>query len=955
MLYSLQKRFLSFYLLLFSFTLFSQSPETFSQPGTYTWTVPPCVTSITVKIWGGGGGGGGTSSRQTITDEEACTQGGGGGGGGFAMRTYSVTPGETYSIVVGAGGAGGVGANNTAVAGITGGTSTFSGPATTPFGPLTGFGGAGGAGATAYNNNTGQHHIGSNGTGGAGGTGANGTTVFTGGNGSDGSHSASCADISGAGGGGAGTSGNGSNGQQIGGCPHTAAMNGGAGAANDGGKGGNGVKNSITSKHNQNGNAGSPYGGGGSGAGIHLNSWANQWVLANGGDGASGAVIIEYVTDGALPSQPSVISGNTVLPCGGGTENYSIVNEPGVTYTWSYSGSGTITGNGNTATLTATTGGIITVTPAGACGNGPSRTINITTDIPPTTPVTITGPTQIACTGTQHTYTANNIPNTIYTWTYSGNGTITGNGTNEITLDIVTGGTLTVTTSNSCGSGSTNSIQITIGQSTFTLQPIQGNTLLPCGGGTESYSVNALSDVTYNWSYSGNGTITGNGTNSITLNATTGGTLTVTATNSCGTVNTVSTQITTDQSTVSLQPIQGNTLIPCGGATGNYSVNSLPDVTYNWSYSGVGTITGNGTNSITLNATSGGVLTVTAQNNCGDLQTQSITITLDSPNTTINFSLPAHLCKNDPAITLSATPAGGEFTSNNTVITVIDPSVLNPGTYTITYAVSENSCLFTANQSVEIRQLPVLSNNLAAEYCHGSAAVNIQFSPAGGTASGEYLTGTTLHLENAVPGPHSVSYTYTDSYGCTSSRTDTYTITEKISPDIMYEKSCNYLVNFHTGNAAYTYYWDFKEKGHSTAKNPSVQFDGNGIYPVDITVTDSKGCSVTVQQTIELSENSFADLLKIPNVITPNKDGINDNFELNPGLFNCGDLSMLIINRWGNTVYQMDQNSIKFEGKMSDGKELSDGVYFYIITSEKFGCKNGIGGPNCNGVISIVR
>ncbi|MBN9292794.1 MAG: gliding motility-associated C-terminal domain-containing protein [Flavobacteriia bacterium] len=952
MLYSLRKYFFGFYFLFFNFVLFSQSPETFNQPGTYTWAVPPCVTSITVKVWGGGGGGGGTSSKHTIKDEEACTQG---GGGGFATRTYAVTPGEIYSIVVGAGGAGGVGANSTAVAGATGGTSTFSGPATTPFGALTGFGGTGGGGATAYNNNTGNHHIGSNGTGGIGGTGANGTTIFTGGNASDGSHSASCADISGAGGGGAGTTGNGSNGQQIGGCPHNAAMNGGTGGVNDGGKGADGIKNNIASKHNKDGNAGSPYGGGGSGAGIHISNWTNQWVLANGGDGASGAVIIEYVTDGALPSQPSVISGNTVLPCGGGTENYSIVNEPGVTYTWSYSGSGTITGNGNTATLTATTGGTITVTPAGACGNGPSRTINITTDIPPTTPVTITGPTQIACTGTQHTYTANNIPNTIYTWTYSGNGTITGNGTNEITLDIVTGGTLTVTTSNSCGSGSTNSIQITIGQSTFTLQPIQGNTLLPCGGGTESYSVNALSDVTYNWSYSGNGTITGNGTNSITLNATTGGTLTVTATNSCGTVNTVSTQITIDQSTVSLQPIQGNTLIPCGGATGNYSVNSLPDVTYNWSYSGVGTITGNGTNSITLNATSGGVLTVTAQNNCGDLQTQSITITLDSPNTTINFSLPAHLCKNDPAITLSATPAGGEFTSNNTVITVIDPSVLNPGTYTITYAVSENSCLFTANQSVEIRQLPVLSNNLAAEYCHGSAAVNIQFSPAGGTASGEYLTGTTLHLENAVPGPHSVSYTYTDSYGCTSSRTDTYTITEKISPDIMYEKSCNYLVNFHTGNAAYTYYWDFKEKGHSTAKNPSVQFDGNGIYPVDITVTDSKGCSVTVQQTIELSENSFADLLKIPNVITPNKDGINDNFELNPGLFNCGDLSMLIINRWGNTVYQMDQNSIKFEGKMSDGKELSDGVYFYIITSEKFGCKNGIGGPNCNGVISIVR
>jgi len=139
MLYSLRKYFFGFYFLFFNFVLFSQSPETFNQPGTYTWAVPPCVTSITVKVWGGGGGGGGTSSKHTIKDEEACTQG---GGGGFATRTYAVTPGEIYSIVVGAGGAGGVGANSTAVAGATGGTSTFSGPATTPFGALTGFGGA---------------------------------------------------------------------------------------------------------------------------------------------------------------------------------------------------------------------------------------------------------------------------------------------------------------------------------------------------------------------------------------------------------------------------------------------------------------------------------------------------------------------------------------------------------------------------------------------------------------------------------------------------------------------------------------------------------------------------------------------------------------------------------------------------------------------------------------------
>ena len=289
-------KFLAITLVFFLHSYLFVNAQTYTTPGTYTWTVPPCVTEVTVKVWGAGGGGGGASSRQTTATNEACSQGGGGGGGGFSTRTYSVTPGDTYTIVVGAGGAGGVGADNTAVPGATGGASTFAGPATVPFGPLTGNGGAGGGGATSNNTeNFSEHtHIGSNGNGGAGGGGANGTANYIGGSGSAGSHSGGCKDISGAGGGGAGTTGHGSNGQQIGGCPHNSAMQGGTGASVGGGNGGNGVINNIANRHLANGNAGSPYGGGGGGAGIHLNNWTQQWNKANGGAGAHGAVIIEY-------------------------------------------------------------------------------------------------------------------------------------------------------------------------------------------------------------------------------------------------------------------------------------------------------------------------------------------------------------------------------------------------------------------------------------------------------------------------------------------------------------------------------------------------------------------------------------------------------------------------------------------------------------------------------------
>jgi len=80
------------------------SSQTFSTTG--SWTAPAGVTSVTVDAWGGGGGGGGNSTT---------AQGGGGGGGGaFARKVVTVSPSTSYTVTVGAGGAGGVQANGSA-------------------------------------------------------------------------------------------------------------------------------------------------------------------------------------------------------------------------------------------------------------------------------------------------------------------------------------------------------------------------------------------------------------------------------------------------------------------------------------------------------------------------------------------------------------------------------------------------------------------------------------------------------------------------------------------------------------------------------------------------------------------------------------------------------------------------------------------------------------------------
>jgi len=249
-------RSLKILLIAFSFVgalgLKAQTTDIFNTPGTHSWTVPACVTSITVDVWAGGGGGGAVWSRYSAlangadceSGDEICAGAGGGGGGGYVRRTYAVTPGQTYTIVVGAGGAGGAvvladpyssPSNGPAKNGTNGANSTFSGPATVGPGTLTAIGGTGGQCANVQRSclgGCGFNHNGEFGIGGTGGSGLNGTTTFTGGNGAAGSHSGSTNDRSGGGGGGAGTAANGGN---------ATTTTGGLGGSLDGGNGADGI------------------------------------------------------------------------------------------------------------------------------------------------------------------------------------------------------------------------------------------------------------------------------------------------------------------------------------------------------------------------------------------------------------------------------------------------------------------------------------------------------------------------------------------------------------------------------------------------------------------------------------------------------------------------------------------------------------------------------------------
>lgn len=119
--------------------------------GSYSWTVPAGITRVYAECFGAGGGGG-YGDQRTVP---ATPHGGGGGAGGAAIKIFSVTPGDTFTIVVGAGGAGGNGPAN--ADGGDGAASTITHDPTsttmTGQGGLKGLGGGGsglgGSGASA--------------------------------------------------------------------------------------------------------------------------------------------------------------------------------------------------------------------------------------------------------------------------------------------------------------------------------------------------------------------------------------------------------------------------------------------------------------------------------------------------------------------------------------------------------------------------------------------------------------------------------------------------------------------------------------------------------------------------------------------------------------------------------------------------------------------------------------
>ena len=230
-----------------------------------------------------GGGGGGANI------------GGGGGAGGYRTATgFSVTSGTSYTVTVGAGGAGGIPAGST-YQGVAGSNSVFStitstggggGGYASAAGAINGTAGGSGGGGGSLIDTAANDASGGSGTSGQGNRGGNVSSSARGSGGGGGASAAggdTSSDTNGAGGAGSASSISGSSVTYAGG-------GGGGGFPNNGGAGGAGGGGAGANPTNGTGTAGTANrggGGGGGGGGV-----APGGV---GGAGGSGTVVITYI------------------------------------------------------------------------------------------------------------------------------------------------------------------------------------------------------------------------------------------------------------------------------------------------------------------------------------------------------------------------------------------------------------------------------------------------------------------------------------------------------------------------------------------------------------------------------------------------------------------------------------------------------------------------------------
>ena len=209
-----------------------------------------------------------------------------------------------------------------------------------------------------------------------------------------------------------------------------------------------------------------------------------------------------------------------------------------------------------------------------------------------------------------------------------------------------------------------------------------------------------------------------------------------------------------------------------------------------------------------------------------------------------------------------------------------------------------------------------------------------------------------------VSGINIVTWTVTDNSGNVSTATQIVTVIDNVNPTAVLN---NITVSLPVGSDAVITSdmidnGSFDNCGNVTITLSQTNFncDNIGNNTILVTVTDESGnfvsqsVVVTVNPSgIDLDLDGIDDAcdqlidqtVNVPNGFTPDGDGINDKFVV-VGLDSYTSKALTIYNRYGIMVYETNNYQNDWDGS-SNGSELPDGTYFYILELNGSETKSG--------------
>jgi gliding motility-associated-like protein len=349
-------------------------------------------------------------------------------------------------------------------------------------------------------------------------------------------------------------------------------------------------------------------------------------------------------------------------------------------------------------------------------------------------------------------------------------------------------------------------------------------------------------------------------------------------------------------------------------------------------------------------------LVVTGHNKCRDSMTIFVTADTIKPQFVIIVTDSLNCANNKTMLRIDSLPPDRQYSYHwSTDSGIIDhgantdqPSVTGAGVYKITVSDILNGCI--EEDSVELQfyayDLDSVSLTIRHPDCYGAATGYVSIDKVFG-GSGPYLfSSDNINYSDINTFSSKIAGSFTiyikDRYGC---GTDSLVVlNEGALVDVQLETDKN---DVFPGTPIMINSFVVSPNGISSAKwSPEKYFFGkNDTTPVEIQPLESIYVTLEITDTLGCSgNNSIWIMVKnqlelfIPNIFTPDGDGINDHFYISVKNGVKSINIFKIFNRWGELLYSINNPGLNVPSDGWDGRYRGSmapqGVYVFFISVE---------------------